>query len=275
MNATPKTTSPATPARRRPTCMATSVDVGPGMTLLAPRRSRNSVSLSQPRRSTNSRRIMAMWEAGPPKAVTLSHAKRRASATRSRRRSCRFGIGLLNCAHRRRATERSLGAEHLAGPQLRRPPAGPDRENVGGGDGDRDDCGHCQQLEGRHIAERHLVGDRLPTRSPDREAERDAEEDPCGRDCRPLREEDQANAPTADAEGTQHRELPAPAADRCREDVAERGDGEEREEAGEQRRKPPYVPQVAELDRHLAALAARDRGVDPLAEAPGRSPDVD
>src|SRR5258705_412528 len=49
MKPSPATTSPGIPPWRRPGYMATSVDVGPGMALLAPTRSRNSPSVSHPR----------------------------------------------------------------------------------------------------------------------------------------------------------------------------------------------------------------------------------
>src|SRR5919199_1392213 len=52
--------------------MASSVDVGPGMTLAAPTRSRNCWSLSQRRRLTTSSRISAMCAAGPTR-----HRRRR------------------------------------------------------------------------------------------------------------------------------------------------------------------------------------------------------
>src|SRR4030067_1198616 len=49
--------------------MASSVEFGPGIRFVAPTRSRNSWSLSHFRRFTVSLCIMAIWAAGPPKAV--------------------------------------------------------------------------------------------------------------------------------------------------------------------------------------------------------------
>ena len=49
--------------------MANSVEVGPGMRLAAPSKSRNSCSLTHWRRFTTSACMMAMCAAGPPKAV--------------------------------------------------------------------------------------------------------------------------------------------------------------------------------------------------------------
>src|SRR5450759_3491156 len=56
------------------------VELGPGARFVAPRRSRNSPRVIQPRRVTTSCSIIEMWAAGPPKAVAPS---RRKSAARS------------------------------------------------------------------------------------------------------------------------------------------------------------------------------------------------
>src|SRR5262249_26885465 len=55
--------------------MAISVELGPGMRLAAPRRSRNSCGVSHRRRRTNSSSIMAMCTAGPPNASVPSFRK--------------------------------------------------------------------------------------------------------------------------------------------------------------------------------------------------------
>src|SRR5512133_2395402 len=68
----PPSTSPAQPARRRDSTMASWVELGPGRTLTAPNRSRNSASASQCRRRTVSSRSMATCTAGPPKAIVPS-----------------------------------------------------------------------------------------------------------------------------------------------------------------------------------------------------------
>src|ERR1700687_170379 len=65
--------------------MANSLELGPGMRLLAPSRSRNLSRESHCRRRTSSSSIMAMCAAGPPKAVGPSRRKNRA---RSRRETC-------------------------------------------------------------------------------------------------------------------------------------------------------------------------------------------
>src|SRR6266511_4438687 len=49
--------------------MAISVEFGPGIRFVPPTRSRNSCSLTHPRRRTTSSRIMAICAAGPPKAM--------------------------------------------------------------------------------------------------------------------------------------------------------------------------------------------------------------
>src|SRR5215831_15711937 len=90
MKQPPATTRPAPPARRRPTWMVSSVDVGPGIRLAAPSRSRNSSCVSHPRRPTISRSIMAMCPAGPPNAVAPS---RRNSAASSHSGRGRFATG--------------------------------------------------------------------------------------------------------------------------------------------------------------------------------------
>src|SRR5262245_22772351 len=60
--------------------MAISVEFGPGMRLVAPRRSRNCSRVSHRRRRTTSSSISAMWAAGPPKPITPSLRKRRATS---------------------------------------------------------------------------------------------------------------------------------------------------------------------------------------------------
>src|SRR5512134_1812188 len=49
--------------------MDISLELGPGIRLVAPSRSRKCCSSIQPRRATISWRIMAIWAAGPPNAV--------------------------------------------------------------------------------------------------------------------------------------------------------------------------------------------------------------
>src|SRR6266536_260323 len=72
MKHAPPTSSPAQPARRRLSTIASCVELGPGSTLTAPNRSRNSASSSQRRRRTVSSRSMATCTAGPPKAIVPS-----------------------------------------------------------------------------------------------------------------------------------------------------------------------------------------------------------
>src|SRR5919106_6299770 len=62
--------------------MAISVELGPGIRLVAPTISRNSWSLSHPRRRTTSSRIIAMCAAGPPKAMQPNLKKRPATSLR-------------------------------------------------------------------------------------------------------------------------------------------------------------------------------------------------
>src|SRR5262245_46659829 len=72
--------------------MASSVLLGPGIRLVAPMRSTKRSLLTQPRRRTTSSCIIAMWAAGPPKAVT---PRRRNSPASSRTRpGCPSGGGL-------------------------------------------------------------------------------------------------------------------------------------------------------------------------------------
>ena len=66
--------------------MASSVEFGPGIRLTAPTRSRKRSSLSQARRCTSSRRIIAMCATGPPKAIVPRVRNTRATS-RSRPRS--------------------------------------------------------------------------------------------------------------------------------------------------------------------------------------------
>src|SRR5262252_4783165 len=60
--------------------MAISVEFGPGMRFVAPRRSTNCSSLSQRRRRTTSSRIIAMCAAGPPNAIVPSLRKSQATS---------------------------------------------------------------------------------------------------------------------------------------------------------------------------------------------------
>ena len=91
MKQAPATSSPRQPARRWPRWMASSVEFGPGIRLVAPTRSRNSASSSQPRRRTTSSRIMAMWAAGPPKPTLPRTRKTLATSTHRREASARTG----------------------------------------------------------------------------------------------------------------------------------------------------------------------------------------
>src|SRR3990170_2644902 len=79
MKAMPATSSPRQPATRRPTWTATSVEFGPGMTLVAAIRSANASASIQPRRRTISSCIIAMCPAGPPNAVAPSRRNTRAT----------------------------------------------------------------------------------------------------------------------------------------------------------------------------------------------------
>ena len=80
MNITPASSSPRQPARSWPRWMASSVEFGPGIRLVAPIRSTNRSSVSQLRRWTSSWRIIAVCAAGPPKATTPSRRKTRATS---------------------------------------------------------------------------------------------------------------------------------------------------------------------------------------------------
>src|SRR3990172_1796009 len=60
--------------------MAISVELGPGIRLVAPTRSRKCSRLIQRRLTTTSSSIMAMWAAGPPKAVKPRRRKSAASS---------------------------------------------------------------------------------------------------------------------------------------------------------------------------------------------------
>ena len=85
MNASPATTRPARPARRRPTSIASSVEFGPGMRLVTPTRSTSCCVGHPARRSTTSRRIRATCAAGPPKPMMPSVPKTTtSSASRGR-----------------------------------------------------------------------------------------------------------------------------------------------------------------------------------------------
>src|SRR4051812_10773784 len=62
--------------------MATSVEFGPGIRLVAPTKSRNSSLVSHCRRSTNSWRISAMCAAGPPNEISPSFRNTRPNSAR-------------------------------------------------------------------------------------------------------------------------------------------------------------------------------------------------
>src|SRR5216683_3874192 len=81
MKQTPASTRPKGPPRRYPRWMAISVEFGPGIRLVAPRRSRNRSRVSHPRRRTTSSSSSAMCAAGPPNAVA---PRRRKSSAISR-----------------------------------------------------------------------------------------------------------------------------------------------------------------------------------------------
>ena len=83
MKQVPATTSPLHPARSLPMCMASSVEFGPGMRLVAPLRSRNAWSPIHPRRVTTSSRIIATCAAGPPNPTKPSFVKSRKSSQSS------------------------------------------------------------------------------------------------------------------------------------------------------------------------------------------------
>src|SRR5262245_52587733 len=80
MTRTPPTSSPGQPARTYPMWIASSVEFGPGIRYVAPRRSRNCSRVSHRRRRTTSSSISAMWAAGPPKPITPSLRNRRATS---------------------------------------------------------------------------------------------------------------------------------------------------------------------------------------------------
>src|SRR5437764_2438631 len=88
MKAVPPTARPTHPARRLLNTMASWVELGPGSTLTAPNRSRNSSSSIQSRRRTVSSRSIATWTAGPPNATVPNLA---ITATTSPRRLGRLG----------------------------------------------------------------------------------------------------------------------------------------------------------------------------------------
>src|SRR3954471_14765221 len=91
MKASPPATSPRHPARRCPSAIAISVEFGPGMRLVTPRRSRNSSAGSHARRRTISASIIARCAAGPPKPAVPSQ---RNTPTTSRRRAL-TGAGVI------------------------------------------------------------------------------------------------------------------------------------------------------------------------------------
>src|SRR2546425_4998221 len=80
MKQMPPAMSPGHPARREPRWIAISVEFGPGIRFVAPRRSMNCSSVSQRRRRTTSSRIIAMCAAGPPKAIVPSLRKSQATS---------------------------------------------------------------------------------------------------------------------------------------------------------------------------------------------------
>ena len=80
MKQIPAVSSPGQPPRRYPTWIAISVELGPGIRCVAPRRSRKLSRDSHLRRPTTSSSIMAMCAAGPPKPMVPSFRKRRAIA---------------------------------------------------------------------------------------------------------------------------------------------------------------------------------------------------
>ena len=65
--------------------MAISVELGPGIRFTAASRSRNRSGVTQRRRRTSSSSIMAIWAAGPPKAVV---PRRRKTNATSRKLAC-------------------------------------------------------------------------------------------------------------------------------------------------------------------------------------------
>src|SRR5579872_3230076 len=86
MKLEPATSNPGKPPRTRPTWIAISVEFGPGMRLVAPRKSRNCSRVSHLRRETTSSSIIAMCAGGPPNATKPSFRKSRASSRREVRR---------------------------------------------------------------------------------------------------------------------------------------------------------------------------------------------
>ena len=62
--------------------MAISVELGPGIRLVAPTKSRNRSLVIQPRRLTTSSSIKAIWAAGPPKPIIPILRNKRASCER-------------------------------------------------------------------------------------------------------------------------------------------------------------------------------------------------
>ena len=80
MKVTPAVMRPDHRRRSQPMWIAISVELGPGMRLTAPRRSKKRSSVSHRRRRTTSSRIIAMCAAGPPNAVAPNLKKRSASS---------------------------------------------------------------------------------------------------------------------------------------------------------------------------------------------------
>ena len=85
--------------------IASSVEFGPGIRLVALTRSRNAASVSQPRRRTTCSRIIAMCAAGPPNDVAPRRKNKRASSPREVR-SARGGRSGSAMAARRYRTAR-------------------------------------------------------------------------------------------------------------------------------------------------------------------------
>src|SRR5438552_1030903 len=80
MKHAPATRRPGNPARACPMWIAISVELGPGIRLVAPTRSMNFSCDNQPRRRTTSSSIRAMCAAGPPKPMVPSFRKSHASS---------------------------------------------------------------------------------------------------------------------------------------------------------------------------------------------------
>src|SRR5438034_2645919 len=92
MKHAPATSKPGNPARWCPMWIAISVELGPGIRLVAPTRSMNFSCDSQPRRRTTSSSIMAMCAAGPPKPMVPSFRKSHASSFKRAERLISFNL---------------------------------------------------------------------------------------------------------------------------------------------------------------------------------------